>query len=88
MNVYIEYLIYQAMFDLVFTQMMSKLSLNIEIPPQMCYNTLKKGQIFHSSGRGVSTYPYFILLFFALSVGGEGGQVNDTIFTLFAAFLF
>ena len=38
--VYIEYLIYEAKFHLVLIQMMSNLSLDIVISPQMCYNTL------------------------------------------------
>ena len=38
--IYIEYLIYEAKFHLVLIQMMSNLSLDIVISPQMCYNTL------------------------------------------------
>ena len=40
-------------------------------------------------GRGGSqTYKYFILLFFTLSLGGEGGKVNDAIFTKSAVFFY
>ena len=68
----------------------SNLFVNIEISPQMCYNTLKKGNNFHSKlGKvEVSNLTNFDSLIFTLSVGGEGGNVNDTIFTLFAAYLF
>ena len=36
---------------------------------------------------GSQTYKYFILLFFTVSLGGEGGKVNDAIFTKSAVFL-
>ena len=51
---------------------------------------LKKGNNFHSKlGKvEVSNLTNFDSLIFTLSVGGEGGNVNDTIFTLFAAYLF
>ena len=40
-----------------------------------------------SQGEGGSqTYQYFMPLFFTLSVGGEGGMVNDTNFTLYTVF--
>ena len=37
---------------------------------------------------GSQTYQYFILLFFTLLVGGEGGKVNDAIVTKSAVFFF
>ena len=73
MIVYIEYLICEAKSHLVLTPMISKLSLNIEISPQMCYNTLKNEQNLSLFDRGRGLFQL-------------GVKVNDTNFTLSAAF--